>query len=71
MLKLGFRYETRRKGYYVDGHERKATVQYRWDFYNRYLLLERRMFRWIQAVSLEEAERLQALGKVTKGSGHK
>ncbi|KAI2504135.1 hypothetical protein MHU86_10335 [Fragilaria crotonensis] len=70
MLKLGFRYETRRKGYYVDGHERKATVQYRWDFCDRYLSLERRMFRWIQ-VSLEEAEKLQALGKVTKGSGYK
>ena len=70
MLKLGFRYEIRRKGYYVDGHERKATVQYRWDFCDRYLSLERRMFRWIQ-VSLEEAERLQALGEVTKGSGYK
>ncbi|KAI2508963.1 hypothetical protein MHU86_5458 [Fragilaria crotonensis] len=70
MLKLGFRYETRRKGYYVDGHERKATVQYRWDFCDRYLSLERRMFRWIQ-VSLEEAEKLQALGEVTKGSGYK
>ena len=70
MLKLGFRYETRRKGYYVDGHERKATVQYRWDFCDRYLSLECRMFRWIQ-VSLEELERLQALGKVAKGSGYK
>jgi hypothetical protein len=28
MLQLGFCYETRRKGYYVDGHEKKATVQY-------------------------------------------
>ena len=35
----------------------------------RYLLLERQMFRWIQ-VSLEEAEKLQALGKVAKGSGY-
>jgi hypothetical protein len=32
MLQLGFQYETRRKGYYVDGHEKKATVEYRWDF---------------------------------------
>jgi alpha-amylase/alpha-mannosidase (GH57 family) len=69
MLQLGFCYEMRRKGYYVDGHEKKATVDYRWDFCERYLLLERQMFRWIQ-VSLEEAEKLQALGKVTKGSGH-
>jgi hypothetical protein len=70
MLQLGFRYETRRKGYYVDGHERKATVQYQWDFCERYLLLERQMFRWIQ-IPLEEAERLQELGKVVKGSGFK
>jgi hypothetical protein len=69
MLHLGFRHETRRKGYYVDGHEKKATVDYRWDFCERYLLLERQMFRWIQ-VSFEEAEKLQVLGKVTKGSGY-
>ena len=68
MLQLGFRHETRRKGYYVDGHEKKATVEYRWDFCERYLLLERQMLRWIQ-IPVEEAERLQALGKVTKGSG--
>ncbi len=47
MLHLGFRYETRRKGYYVDGHEKKATVEYRWDFCKRYLLLESQMFCWI------------------------
>ena len=69
MLLLGFRYETRRKGYYVDGHEKKATVEYRWDFCERYLLLERQMFRWIQ-VSLEEAEKLQELGRVAQGSGY-
>ena len=69
MLQLGFQYETRRKGYYVDGHEKKATVEYRWDFCQRYLSLERQMFRWIQ-VSLDEAKKLQELGKVAKGSGY-
>jgi hypothetical protein len=69
MLQLGFRYETRRKGYYVDGHERKATVQYRWDFCERYLVRERQQFRYIQ-VPVEESERLQASEKVTKGSGY-
>ena len=68
MLHLGFCYETRRRGYYVDGHEKKATVEYWWDFCQRYLLLERQMFRRIQ-VSLDEAETLQAFGKVTSGSG--
>jgi len=28
MLLLGFRHKPRRKGYYVDGHKKKATVQY-------------------------------------------
>jgi hypothetical protein len=70
MLLLGFRHETRRKGYYVDGHERKATIEYHWDFCARYLSLEKQMFRWIQ-VPLEEAEQLQTLGKVANGSGYK
>jgi hypothetical protein len=70
MLQLGFRYKTRRKGYYVDGHERKTMVQYQWDFCERYLLLERQIFCRIQ-IPLEEAERLQELGKVAKGSGFK
>ncbi len=26
---LGFRYKLRQKGYYVDGHENPATVEYR------------------------------------------
>jgi hypothetical protein len=59
-----------RKGYCVDGHERKATVQYRWDFCERYLLRKYQVFCWIQ-IPLEEAERLQELGKVVKGSGFK
>jgi hypothetical protein len=69
MLLLGFHHETRRKGYYVDGHEKKATIEYRWDFCERYLSLEKQMFCWIQ-MPVKEAERLQALGKVTKGSGY-
>ena len=33
MTHLGFRYAPRRKGYYVDGHEKPpATIQCRWDF---------------------------------------
>jgi hypothetical protein len=29
LQRLGFRYEPRRKGYYVDGHEKPATIEYR------------------------------------------
>ena len=32
LLLLGFNYKTRRKGYYVDGHERPVTIKYRTAF---------------------------------------
>ena len=47
LVLLGFKYKTRMKGYYVDGHERPATILYRDKFNKRYLELERRMFRLI------------------------
>jgi hypothetical protein len=40
MQKLGFKYEPRRKGYFVDGHEKLATVDYRKQFVMRYLSYE-------------------------------
>ncbi len=47
LIKLGFRYETRRKGYYVDGHEKPSTIEYRKQFVIRYLQYERHAYRWI------------------------
>ena len=70
MIRLGFRYAARKKGYYVDGHEKPATVQYRWDFCKRYLTYEQRMHRWTQ-VTLAEAVVLEENGDVAKGSGYK
>ena len=64
-----FQYEPWQKGYYVDGHEKKATVEYQWEFCQRYLEREREMFHWIQIPKIE-AEQMQALGKLTKGSGY-
>ncbi len=37
---LGFKFEVRKKGYYIDGHEKVGTVQYRWKFIERYLQRE-------------------------------
>jgi hypothetical protein len=37
LIKLGFRYETRRKGYYIDGHEKPGMIEYRKQFVTRYL----------------------------------
>lgn len=67
---LGFRYEPRRNNYYVDGHEKEATVQYRWKFVGRYLLDEVRMFRWIQ-MTIAEAKTYEEKGLVIEGSGYR
>ena len=55
---LGFKYEVRKKSYYVDGHERPDTVMYRKRFVKRYLQYERRTYRWIQ-VSLDSSNKLK------------
>jgi hypothetical protein len=70
MIRLGFRYAARKKGYYVDGHAKPATIQYRWDFCKRYLSYEQRMHCWIQ-VTTTEAAILEANGDVANGSGYK
>jgi len=40
MHQLGFCYETQKKGYYVDGHEKPTTVAYWWELTKRYLEYE-------------------------------
>jgi hypothetical protein len=66
LQKLGFRYEPRQKGYYVDGHEKPAIIEYRKQFITIYLSYEQRAHRWIQissseAVQLEEKKWFQKL----------
>ncbi len=70
MKLLGFKYEPRRKGYYVDGLKHPATIEYRKSFVQHYLPYERRMYRWIQ-VTAEESEELQNKGLVTIKSSYK
>jgi hypothetical protein len=69
MKSLGFQYELRRKGYYVDGHEKPGTVAYRWAFCERYLAYEMRMFRWVQ-IKEEQAKELEEQGEIVRGSGY-
>jgi hypothetical protein len=69
MVRLGFRDEPTRKGYYVNDHERPAMVQYRWDFCQRYLSYKRRMHRWVQ-VTKPEAAQLETDEMLPKGSGY-
>ena len=69
LVALGFKYQTRKKGYYVDGHERPCTVAYRKTFVTRYLNYERRMHRWVQ-IPLSESISLAESGKIIKNSGY-
>jgi len=69
MKSLGFKYSPRRKGYYVDGHEKSATVEYRRKFVERYLRYERRAHRWIQ-ITLEESKKLEREEIIPVGSGY-
>jgi hypothetical protein len=58
-----------KKCYYVDGHEKPSTIEYRWKFVERYLQAESKMHRWIQ-ISEEDAKRLKEDGKVAASSGY-
>ena len=70
MKLLGFKYEPRKKGYYVDGHEKPATIEYCNSFVKRYLTYERQMYRWIQ-LTAEESKEMEIKGLVTPNSGYK
>jgi hypothetical protein len=68
--RLGFKYEARKKGYYVDNHEKPETVAYRRHFVKRYLKYEFRMFRWIQ-LPLEEVKAMEENKKIDEGLGYR
>ncbi len=70
MVCLGFKYEVRRKVYYVDGHEKPATIEYRRQFCHRYLTYEQPAHRWIQ-ISVEESKKLEENGLITPTSGYR
>jgi hypothetical protein len=53
--KLGFKYQQRKKGYYVAGHEKPATIEHRKAFVQQYLTYERRAHRWIQITKKKKA----------------
>jgi DNA-binding transcriptional regulator YhcF (GntR family) len=68
--RLGFKYEARKKGYYVDNHEKPETVAYRRHFIKRYLKYEFRMFRWVQ-LSLEKVKAMEENEEIDEGLGHR
>ena len=68
MERLGFRYQPRKKCYYVDGHEKPEVIVYRQNFICRYFEHEKRMCRWIQ-IPLSEVESMEEVGELEKGMG--
>lgn len=54
MKRLGFRYQSHQKSFYVDGHERLDVVLHRKAFTEEYLTeLEPRCYRWLQVKKSE------------------
>ena len=71
MRALNFKYEVRKKTYYVDGHERPETVEYRKVHNRKYIKDEFRCFRWIQ-IQEEEVNELISDGiELKKEHAHK
>jgi DNA-binding transcriptional regulator YhcF (GntR family) len=71
LKRLGFIYDTRKKSFFVDGHERQdVLVIRRNEFCKRYLVtqLEPCTHRWIQ-VTAETVEEWKREGKISEGMG--
>jgi hypothetical protein len=61
MRLLNFKYDARKKSFYIDGHERDAVVETRNEFCKRYLTeLEPYCKRWVQ-ISKSQAATLKDL----------
>ncbi len=70
MKVLGFKYEVRKKGFFVDGHEKAATLEYRKKNISRYMCCERRAHRWIQ-LTLNESKELEEKKLIPQKSGYR
>ena len=66
---VGFRYQDRATHYFVDGHEKATTLEYRPAYTKRYLDFEVQAHRWIQ-FSINESKKLEVQGCVAKDTGY-
>jgi hypothetical protein len=62
--------EPRKKGYYVDNHEKPETVAYRRHFIKRHLKFEDRMFRWVQ-LPLKVVKEMEENEEIEGELGHR
>ena len=70
MKKLGFKYEPRKKTYYVDTHESKENVAYRAEFINSYFEYETLAHRWYSITAEKRKEMIQN-NEITSESGYR
>ena len=69
LVNLGFKYETRKKTYYVDSHEKPENVNYRSNFITRYFGYEMLAHRWIP-VSKEESDEMIRNNEINECIGY-
>ena len=70
MTLLGFKYEPRKKTYYVDSHEHPDNVKYRREFIQCYFEYELRCYRWITITQLER-DAMVKKGEILNDLGYK
>ena len=67
---LGFKYQLRKKCYYVDNHESVENVRYRSAFISRYFHYELRCHRWI-AIPSKDRDEMVAEGTLMEELGYR
>ena len=70
MKNLGFKYEPRRKTYYVDSHESKENVKYRSKFIEKYFEYEILAYRWY-SITPDTRQQMIEMGKISSEIGYK
>jgi hypothetical protein len=53
---LSFKFQVRKKCYYIDGHKKPATIEYLKQFIHHYLTYEWLVHHWIQVTKEESIE---------------
>ena len=70
MKKLGFKYEMRKKTYYVDSHDSNENIEYRTKFVERYFAYELLAHRWY-CIPAAKRDKMVEEGKISKSMGYK
>ena len=63
MMKLGFKFEPRKKSYYLDTHESPENIKYRIDFIQCYFQYKLCAYRWV-SIPNHKAEKIKCDGEI-------